>query len=670
MTRVTLIDADGGDPHHRARRGALVRRPAAPPALAGRLRGGARHPEAVGRERAGRSGRHRLGCDARLPPPRLVVGPRGRRRDGHRPAQHGAGHRRHPGAHPPQRGGGAVRSAAASSSGSTPTSSTTRSSRSTPSIDAYLEQLHFAEDAGAGVVLMASRHLARAADSARRLRARLPGGARGGERAGHPALARRGVRPAPRAATSATPTRRCCASSRPRATRSRGIKMCLLDAEAEIALRARLPRGRPDVHRRRLQLRRADRGRRTAPHSDALLGAFAALAPNASAAIQALDAGDVARYRGILGPTEALSRQIFAAPTQYYKTGVAFLSWLNGHQAAFSMVGGLHAARSLPHLSEIVRLADACGALEHPELAAERWTALLRVNGVERMNARDRCPRLSINQATIKSRDLADALRLTAEAGIPRSACGANRSPRSGSREAARLVADSGLAGLEPVPRRLLHGAGGRRPTGGARRQPPGDRRDGRPRSARRSAACSCSWPVGCPTGRRDLIGRAGARGATPSRSWPRRARRRGPPRDRAAAPDVRRRPRRRLDARPGARPRRAVPRGVGRRRRRHLPRVVGPGACSGRSRAPAHDGRIASYQVCDWVTPIAADALLARGMMGDGDIDFGPLTRAVADAGYRGDVEVEIFNQALWDAEPAGVLQETIRAFGANVPL
>ena len=74
---------------------------------------------------------------------------------------------------------------------------------------------------------------------------------------------------------------------------------------------------------------------------------------------------------------------MFAAPTYYYKAGVAFLAWLNGHQPAFQMVGGLHAARSLPHLSRIVELANAGGALERPELAAERWHALLAVNGVE-----------------------------------------------------------------------------------------------------------------------------------------------------------------------------------------------------------------------------------------------------------------------------------------------
>jgi hypothetical protein len=118
-------------------------------------------------------------------------------------------------------------------------------------------------------------------------------------------------------------------------------------------------------------------------HSDALLGAFAAITPVASAAIQALDAGDAAAYQRILGPTEELSRHVFAAPTFYYKTGVAFLAWLNGHQPAFQMVGGLHSARSLPHLSRIVELANASLALENPELAAERWHGMLRLNGID-----------------------------------------------------------------------------------------------------------------------------------------------------------------------------------------------------------------------------------------------------------------------------------------------
>lgn len=161
-----------------------------------------------------------------------------------------------------------------------------------------------------------------------------------------------------------------------------GIKMSLLDADAEVALRSRLPEGVRMFTGDDFNYVGLIEGTEEA-HSDALLGAFAALAPSASAAIQALDGGDSERYRAILGPTEALSRQVFAAPTYFYKTGVAFLSWLNGHQDAFAMVGGLHAARSLPHLSEIVRLAGACGALERPELAAQRWSDLLRLNGVD-----------------------------------------------------------------------------------------------------------------------------------------------------------------------------------------------------------------------------------------------------------------------------------------------
>ena len=164
-----------------------------------------------------------------------------------------------------------------------------------------------------------------------------------------------------------------------------GVKMSLLNAESEISVRSRLPESvrmftGDDFNYVGLI---GDSGVGARPYSDALLGAFAAITPVASAAIQALDAGDVAAYERILGPTEELSRQVFAAPTFYYKTGVAFLAWLNGHQPAFQMVGGLHSARSLPHLSRIVELANASLALEQPELARERWHGMLRLNGVE-----------------------------------------------------------------------------------------------------------------------------------------------------------------------------------------------------------------------------------------------------------------------------------------------
>lgn len=253
-------------------------------------------------------------------------------------------------------------------------------------IDAYKQQLHHAEDAGAGAVLMASRHLARAARSAddyRRVYREVLQAA-GGPVVLHwlgtafdPSLS--GYFGSDDTEAASATLLQIIEYNRDKVS---GVKMSLLDADAEISVRRRLPESArmftgDDFHY--VGLIEGD----ASGHSDALLGAFAALAPNASAAIQALDAGDPDEYRRILGPTEALSRQVFAAPTYYYKTGVAFLSWLNGHQAAFQMVGGLHAARSLPHLSRIVELANASGALERPELAAERWHALLTINGVE-----------------------------------------------------------------------------------------------------------------------------------------------------------------------------------------------------------------------------------------------------------------------------------------------
>ena len=252
-------------------------------------------------------------------------------------------------------------------------------------IDAYKEQLHFAEDAGAGVVLMASRHLARAAQSAEdylRVYREVLGAA------STPVILHwLGAAFDPTLASYFGSTDSAAASATvleiitENAGHVSGIKMSLLDPFAEIAVRAQLPQTATmftgdDFNY--VGLIAGTGGK----HSDALLGAFAALAPSASAAIQALDAGDSGEYESILGPTEDLSRQIFAAPTFYYKTGVAFMSWLNGHQDAFSMVGGLHSARSLPHLSEIVRLANRSGALERPDLAAERWNALLKLNGL------------------------------------------------------------------------------------------------------------------------------------------------------------------------------------------------------------------------------------------------------------------------------------------------
>ncbi|MBM7503895.1 DUF993 family protein [Agromyces aurantiacus] len=264
-------------------------------------------------------------------------------------------------------------------------------------IDAYTQQLHHAEDAGAGAVLMASRHLARAAqspDDYRRVYREVL------QRASAPVVLHwlgTAFDPALEGYFGSTDTDAAAGTLlqiiEANREKVQGVKMSLLDAGAEISVRRRLPESArmftgDDFHYVALIEGDPSAGSVRASHSDALLGAFAALAPNASAAIQALDADDVDAYRRILGPTEELSRQVFAAPTYYYKTGVAFLSWLNGHQPAFQMVGGLHAARSLPHLSRIVELANGSGALERPELAAARWHELLTINGIDTSTAR------------------------------------------------------------------------------------------------------------------------------------------------------------------------------------------------------------------------------------------------------------------------------------------
>jgi hypothetical protein len=161
-----------------------------------------------------------------------------------------------------------------------------------------------------------------------------------------------------------------------------GIKISLLDKDEEIRMRARLPAGvrmytGDDFNYAELI---AGDGTR---HSDALLGIFDAIAPAASAALAALAAGDAARFHAILAPTVPLSRHIFKAPTRFYKTGVVFMAWLNGHQNHFTMVGGQQSTRSLVHFAELFRLADAAGLVEQPELAVRRMRTLLALHGIE-----------------------------------------------------------------------------------------------------------------------------------------------------------------------------------------------------------------------------------------------------------------------------------------------
>lgn len=167
---------------------------------------------------------------------------------------------------------------------------------------------------------------------------------------------------------------------REHAPRVAGVKVSLLDQQHEVALRAQLPDGvrlytGDDFHYPDLIVGDDD------GHSDALLGVFAAIHPAASAALQALDRGDRAEAHAVLTSTVELGRHLFAAPTSHYKTGIAFLSWLNGHQDGFAMVGGMHGHRSVPHLARLLVLADRAGLLVDPGLAAHRMTRYLEVHG-------------------------------------------------------------------------------------------------------------------------------------------------------------------------------------------------------------------------------------------------------------------------------------------------
>lgn len=265
-------------------------------------------------------------------------------------------------------------------------------------VEAYIEQLRATEATGAGAVLMASRHLARVARSAAEYEdvyRRVLEAAAGPVvlhwlgTAFDPQL--EGYFGSTDTDTAAQTLLRIIAAD---PSRIRGVKMSLLDDAAEIAVREQLPAGvrmltGDDFHFSHLIVgdgtgtTAADGQQVAGRYSDALLGAFAATAPAASAAVQALDAGDPAEARRILEASEELGRHVFSAPTFHYKTGVAFLAWLNGHQTAFSMVGGMHSARSLPHLSRTIELAAATGNLERPALAAERWHGMLRLAGYE-----------------------------------------------------------------------------------------------------------------------------------------------------------------------------------------------------------------------------------------------------------------------------------------------
>jgi hypothetical protein len=165
------------------------------------------------------------------------------------------------------------------------------------------------------------------------------------------------------------------------ATKVDGVKLSLLDKDKEVRMRRRLPQGvktytGDDFNFAEL-IDGDDQG-----YSHALLGIFDAIAPAASAALAAHARGDLDEYWKIFEPTVPLSRHLFKAPTRFYKTGIVFLAYLNGHQSHFTMVGGQASGRSLMHLVEAFKLADAAGLIRDPDLAASRLNDFMRVHGV------------------------------------------------------------------------------------------------------------------------------------------------------------------------------------------------------------------------------------------------------------------------------------------------
>jgi hypothetical protein len=253
-------------------------------------------------------------------------------------------------------------------------------------VDAYLEQLDHVESLGGTAVVMASRHLAAAATSpddyvrvydAVLGAARRPvvlhwlGSAFDAELEGY-----WGSTDLDRAADVVTDLLRRHASV------VDGIKVSLLDAARERALRLRAPAGvriytGDDFNYPELIATDPD-----GSHSDALLGAFAAVAPIARAAFARLDDGDEPGFRALLDPTVPLSRTLFEAPTRYYKTGIAWLAYLQGQQSHFRMLGGLEAGRDIIHLATVFRQADAIGLFHDPDLAASRMAGFLSVHGI------------------------------------------------------------------------------------------------------------------------------------------------------------------------------------------------------------------------------------------------------------------------------------------------
>ncbi|MDF2723504.1 MAG: hypothetical protein K0Q59_3179 [Paenibacillus sp.] len=253
-------------------------------------------------------------------------------------------------------------------------------------IAAYEEQVGYVEGEGGQVILMASRALAACAkspDDYERVYGRILGQVKQpvvlhwlGDMF-DPALAGYwGYKDDLDAAMEV-----CLRVIRANASKVDGIKISLLDADKEIRMRRLLPEGvkmytGDDFNYPEL-IRGDEQG-----YSHALLGIFDAIAPAASQALHALDAGDLQRYEALMEPTVALSRHIFQRPTYAYKTGIVFMAYLNGHQEHFRMIAGAEGSRSILHLSELFVLADKAGLLADAEMAVARMKPVLALAGI------------------------------------------------------------------------------------------------------------------------------------------------------------------------------------------------------------------------------------------------------------------------------------------------
>ncbi|MFV0334858.1 MAG: dihydrodipicolinate synthase family protein [Tropicimonas sp.] len=253
-------------------------------------------------------------------------------------------------------------------------------------IAAYEEQCEAVEAAGSRVILMASRALARAAkgpDDYARVYERVLSGL------SQPAILHwlgEMFDPALEGYWGSADHSRAMDTAldviTANAARVDGIKISLLSAEKEIAMRRRLPEGvrmytgddfnYPDL------IAGDEQG-----FSHALLGIFDPIAGAAARALSQLAEGDTDGYHATFAPTVPLSRHIFKAPTRFYKTGVVFMAYLMGHQDHFTMIGGQESARSTLHLAEIIRMANAARLFTDPDLAAARARPVFAARGVE-----------------------------------------------------------------------------------------------------------------------------------------------------------------------------------------------------------------------------------------------------------------------------------------------